>query len=65
MKKSRVDPGVADVSTEGFLRAHCPAGEPYLVGVSGGRDSVALLHWLLEAGCRALFVCHLDHGLRP
>ena len=36
----------------------------YLVGVSGGRDSVALLHWLIEEGCRNLIVCHLNHGLR-
>ena len=35
-----------------------------LVGVSGGADSVALLHLLLEAGFRNLVVCHLDHGLR-
>ncbi len=25
---------------------------------------MALLHWLLENGCRLLVVCHLDHGLR-
>jgi len=36
----------------------------YLVGVSGGRDSVALLYALLEAGFRRLVVCHLNHGLR-
>ena len=36
----------------------------YLVGVSGGRDSVALLHALLEAGFKRLVVCHLHHGLR-
>ena len=36
----------------------------YLVGVSGGRDSVALLHWLIEEGCQNLIVCHLNHGLR-
>ncbi|HEX5790506.1 MAG TPA: tRNA lysidine(34) synthetase TilS, partial [Luteolibacter sp.] len=36
----------------------------YLVGVSGGADSVALLHLLVEAGFRDLVVCHLDHGLR-
>jgi tRNA(Ile)-lysidine synthase len=36
----------------------------YLVGVSGGRDSVALLHWLVGAGYRNLTVCHVDHGLR-
>lgn len=35
-----------------------------LVGVSGGRDSVALLHWLLSQGYRKLVVCHLDHKLR-
>lgn len=36
----------------------------YLVGVSGGADSVALLHLLAGAGFRRLVVCHLDHGLR-
>jgi tRNA(Ile)-lysidine synthase len=36
----------------------------YLIGVSGGRDSVALLHQLLRAGYRRLIVCHLDHQLR-
>ncbi|MCB1232958.1 MAG: tRNA lysidine(34) synthetase TilS [Verrucomicrobiae bacterium] len=35
-----------------------------LIGVSGGRDSVALLHALKSAGFRKLVVCHLDHGLR-
>lgn len=36
----------------------------YLVGVSGGADSVALLHLAMEAGFKNLVVCHLDHGLR-
>lgn len=36
----------------------------WLVGVSGGADSVALLHLLVEAGFANLVVCHLDHGLR-
>ena len=36
----------------------------YLIGVSGGRDSVALLHWLLGQGYRKLIVCHFEHGLR-
>ncbi|MDB6154477.1 MAG: tilS [Chthoniobacteraceae bacterium] len=39
--------------------------ESHLLGLSGGRDSVALLHMLLEAGYRTLILCHLDHGLRP
>lgn len=36
----------------------------YLVGVSGGRDSMALLHVLKRLGFQKLVVCHLDHGLR-
>jgi len=36
----------------------------YLIGVSGGRDSVALLHLLAGLGYRKLIVCHLNHGLR-
>jgi tRNA(Ile)-lysidine synthase len=41
-----------------------PVTRRYLIGVSGGRDSVALLHWLLARGYRKLIVCHLDHQLR-
>jgi tRNA(Ile)-lysidine synthase len=41
-----------------------PPAQPYLIGVSGGRDSVALLHWLTSLGYRKLVVCHLDHELR-
>ena len=36
----------------------------YLLGISGGRDSVALLHLLLDAGYRNLVLCHLNHSLR-
>ncbi len=39
-------------------------GDRLLVGFSGGRDSVALVHWLLELGHGGLVLCHLDHGLR-
>ncbi len=35
-----------------------------LIAVSGGRDSVVLLHWLLAQGRSNLVVCHLNHGLR-
>jgi tRNA(Ile)-lysidine synthase len=41
-----------------------PRHRRYLIGVSGGRDSVALLHWLVDLGYRKLIVCHLDHQLR-
>lgn len=41
-----------------------PSNEKYLIGVSGGRDSVVLLHQLVERGYRRLIVCHLDHKLR-
>ncbi len=36
----------------------------WLVGVSGGLDSMALFHVLLESGFKDLVVCHLNHGLR-
>jgi tRNA(Ile)-lysidine synthase len=39
-------------------------GKRYLVGVSAGRDSVALLHWLGTMGYKNLIVCHFDHQLR-
>ena len=41
-----------------------PRHRRYLIGVSGGRDSVALLHWLVDLGYRRLIVCHLNHQLR-
>jgi tRNA(Ile)-lysidine synthase len=41
-----------------------PPARRYLIGISGGRDSVALLHWLTFLGYGKLIVCHLDHKLR-
>ncbi len=41
-----------------------PPDAGYLIGVSGGRDSVALLHWLTNLGYTKLIVCHLNHQLR-
>lgn len=35
-----------------------------LIGVSGGADSVALLHLLVAHGFQHLVVCHLNHRLR-
>ncbi|MEX1119179.1 MAG: tRNA lysidine(34) synthetase TilS [Terrimicrobiaceae bacterium] len=42
-----------------------PPDRPYLIGVSGGRDSMALLHALHDLGFSKLVICHFDHGLRP
>src|SRR5205807_681286 len=36
----------------------------YFIGVSGGRDSIALLHLLVANGYKNLVVCHLNHQLR-
>ena len=36
-----------------------------IVAVSGGVDSIVLLHQLVEAGEYDLIVAHLDHGIRP
>lgn len=41
-----------------------PLRRRHLLGLSGGRDSVALLHVLLEAGARNIVCCHLNHQLR-
>lgn len=38
--------------------------EPVLLGVSGGADSLALMHGLDVLGFN-LVIAHLDHGLRP
>ncbi|MBS0647767.1 MAG: tRNA lysidine(34) synthetase TilS [Verrucomicrobia bacterium] len=51
-----------------FITRHHIPGKPLLVGFSGGPDSLALLHLLLE--CRLFFdldlhVAHVDHGWRP
>ena len=43
-------------------------GETVLIGVSGGADSVALLHVLMNLASALrlrLHVLHVDHGLRP
>lgn len=46
------------------LPSACDPAQPALLAISGGRDSVALLHLLLEAGFTDLILCHLNHGLR-
>ena len=52
------------IQTETNLLRTFPLDGRYLIGVSGGRDSVALLHWLISVGYKNLVVCHLNHLLR-
>src|SRR4029077_16897466 len=52
------------LSADSRVTRDFPPDAPYLIGVSGGRDSVALLHWLISLGYERLIVCHLNHRLR-
>jgi tRNA(Ile)-lysidine synthase len=45
------------------IASHTPR-KKHLIGVSGGRDSMALLFGLRALGYKKLVVCHLNHGLR-
>ena len=51
------------IKSKALFRAF-PPKDPYLIGVSGGRDSIALLHSLVDLGYKNLIICHLDHQLR-
>jgi tRNA(Ile)-lysidine synthase len=51
------------VESQRFIRDF-PPSRRYLIGVSGGRDSIALLHLLVDLGYNKLVVCHLNHQLR-
>jgi tRNA(Ile)-lysidine synthase len=52
------------LSTHSRVTSDFPPDARYLIGVSGGRDSVALLNWLISLGYKDLTVCHLNHQLR-
>src|SRR5437899_7900101 len=52
------------LSTDARVTRDFPPDARHLIGVSGGRDSVALLHWLISLGYKDLTVCHLNHRLR-
>ena len=52
------------LSTDSRVTRDFPPDARHLIGVSGGRDSVALLHWLISLGYKDLTVCHLNHRLR-
>jgi len=47
-----------------FIEANIDLEKPLLLGVSGGVDSIALLHILLEHPRLRLAVAHVDHGFR-
>src|SRR6202048_414323 len=47
-----------------LLKNFPPSPRRYLIGVPGGRDSVALLDSLVDLGYKNLIVCHLNHQLR-
>ena len=51
------------IEPEQFVRDF-PPSKRYLIGVSGGRDSIALLNLLVDLGYKKLVVCHLNHQLR-
>ncbi|MBS0615955.1 MAG: tRNA lysidine(34) synthetase TilS [Verrucomicrobia bacterium] len=51
-------------SVKEFLKKNFQEGKPLLVGFSGGPDSTALVHALIECGCNDLHLCHIDHGWR-
>jgi tRNA(Ile)-lysidine synthase len=55
--------GSALIECQRFIRDF-PPSRRYLIGVSGGRDSIALLHLLVDLGYNKLVVCHLNHQLR-
>ncbi len=46
------------------MRANLPKPGTYVVAVSGGVDSVALLNILVKTGKYKLIVAHFDHGIR-
>src|SRR6266850_4830042 len=52
------------IQTKTNLLRTFPLDGRYLIGVSGGRDSVALLYLLVNLGYKKLIVCHLNHQLR-
>src|SRR4051812_19837347 len=51
------------IPAKDLMSGHSPSRQ-YLIAVSGGRDSVALLDQLVRVGFRRLIVCHLNHQLR-
>lgn len=56
---------MADAVARGLEALAVADGTPLVLAVSGGPDSMALLHGAADAGRWPLTVAHLDHALRP
>src|SRR5205809_7935225 len=63
-RPSLMSPQVVELSLPTELTARFPPTRCYLIGVSGGRDSVALLHGLTSLRYPRLIVSHRDDRLR-
>jgi tRNA(Ile)-lysidine synthase len=63
VREVKVQQRRALIESERFVRDF-PRNRRYLIGVSGGRDSIALLSLLVDLGYKKLVVCHLNHQLR-
>lgn len=50
--------------TIAYQHLELPIKKPLVVGVSGGPDSVCLLHLLRETGFQKIIVAHVDHQIR-
>ena len=66
MKKSvqTLEPAVAELDHLGQRYPELTIEYPVLIGVSGGRDSMCLLHFMHGLGWTKGIVCHLNHQLR-
>lgn len=53
-----------DSALQQRLTERYPISDDYLVAVSGGRDSMVLLDWLVKADFKNLTVLHFNHQLR-
>lgn len=64
MKENKSTVAVKAALEDFFLAQEVKKNKPCAVAVSGGRDSIALLHALESIGLEYLEVLHFNHGLR-